>query len=338
MPAEEHRPCGGPCHEPDGEIAVERRRARRPAGCEARDACDLAGPLRGRRERELRQVHEPGRVPHVPPRAGVVVVVVAVEVEHRVVERVAVVGVRVHDVRPAVADVPVVGRRAGVRRRVRDRAEVVDQLVQRDAGEPAALAEIGEAVRLEVEEGEAELAAAEAVGEARAADVRVDRRPVVVDEGLHRFGGRAAESDRQRPDVHARGVDVAHAGLREANEAEVEVAEGRGAAGERVQVEARRAGRVLPAPPGVHRADVRGDRRGVLREVVDSVGRDRVDDADLVRRRDLQIGHAVRAHLVRAAPGDRGRGRAGRPGEAEHRGSDEHRDREWTKGAHCSAP
>ncbi len=283
-------------------------------------------------------MREPGRVLHVPPHAAVPVVVVAVHVEHRSRERLAVVGVRVHDVGRRVADVAVVGRRAVVRGGRRHGTEVVDQLVHRDAGEPPALAEVVVAGRLQEDEGEAELAPVQGPGEARAADVRIDDRPVVVDEGLHRLGGRRSEVERERLEVDARGVEVLRAGARRADETEVEVAEGRRAARERIEVEAGGARGILPAPPGVHRGHIRGDRRGVLGEVVGAVGGSRVDDPDLVCRGDLQVGHAVLAHLVRAAPGHRRRCRGGRPGgEAECDGTDQQGEREGTKSAHWCA-
>ena len=99
---------------------------------------------------------------------------------------------------------------------------------------------------------------------------------------------------------------------RQAEEADVELPEPRAAAGEGIEIPAESACRVLLLPPAVDRYDVRRDCGGERAEVVVAVRRRGVDDADLVRRRDLDVGNAVPRRFVASTPGNRGLGARGR--------------------------
>jgi hypothetical protein len=194
----------------------------------------------------------------------------------------------------------------------------VEELVDGDVRDQRSAPRLLGAARLQVDDGERR--ALRRPPGRRPADVRLLNRAVVEDDVLLE---RAREAERRPEQLVAdppepageRGVEL-RAAL-ERDPGEIERAEAGRAAGERGEVEARRARRVLAAPPGVGGGEVGDDRRGERGEPVGSAGRERVDRSDLASRD--RVGPAVARRDVRPAPRNR-RGSRGRRGGREQRG------------------
>ncbi len=194
----------------------------------------------------------------------------------------------------------------------------MQQLVSSDVGGAAAVADRQVAARAQVDDPVRERPAGRPAAGARPAHPAVRDDAVVEDEVLL-VGSR--EHVRRRRELCGDALEPievreVHRGrVRKAHEAEVEVSEAALAAGEVEQVEARRARRVLAAPPRVDRGDVGRDRRGELREPVRAVGGQGVDHVDLLAAH--AVVHAVRLREVVPAPAHRRDRRGGRRHEEE---------------------
>ena len=227
---------------------------------------------------------EEQRVLDVQPPSRVPVVVVVSAVEHVRLELLAGEG-RVQQVARDVADVTLA---TVVRGCAGDRAENVHELVHgHDRAERALLRSAG------VEKDDRDAREAGGGGIAGSADRCAGRlpldRPVVVDEVRLLALDEAVCLGKQESERLEGGVDVAGL-LRQRHAGDVELPE-RGRAGECEEIEARRARRVLRAPPGVDRSDVADDPRRPLGQAVGLAGRTDVRHVDREARR--RVGQAV---------------------------------------------
>ena len=196
---------------------------------------------------------EEQRVLDVDPRAAVAVVVVAPTVEHVRLQLVA--GER--GAQQIVGDIAHVSAAAVVRGGDGDGIEGVHQLV--DGDDRAKRAPVCAAG---LEEHDRDPRQPTGRGVAHAADLEIGRllldRPVVVDE-VCLLGLDEPVLGEQEADRRERGVDLPGR-LRQRHVGDVKLSE-RARAGERVEIETRRARRVLQAPPRVDRGGVTDDAR-----------------------------------------------------------------------------